>query len=161
MNNSSSGVQLPVTGGRYHWLVRPAVLLAPVLVVFLCTPQAATAANEVSADSIRMDTARVAASPPQRGSRCAGPCNPTAAFLFALPLPGGGQFYLGDVAGGVEAVATDLLLVGALISGGASLGGIVSFVATAHVIEGLFAAQECRRRTAAAQWQGDPPPAGR
>lgn len=71
-------------------------------------------------------------------------CSPWKACAFGVVIPGGGQFYLGDVSGGIQAVATDLILFAALRRSGATGQGIAYFLVPVHIIEGLFAAQACR-----------------
>ena len=64
---------------------------------------------------------------------------------------GGGQFYLGDRAGGIQAVITDVILFEALRRNDATISGVVFFIGAVHVVEALFAARECRLRNAALQ----------
>jgi hypothetical protein len=71
---------------------------------------------------------------------------PTIGFLTSLGIPGGGQFYLGDWGDGLQAIATDAVLYEALRRSESTASGIFFFLAGVHVVEGLFAAQECRIR---------------
>jgi hypothetical protein len=71
---------------------------------------------------------------------------PTIGFLTSLGIPGGGQFYLGDLGDGLQAIATDAVLYEALRRSESTASGIFFFLAGVHVVEGLFAAQECRVR---------------
>jgi hypothetical protein len=71
-------------------------------------------------------------------------CDPTKAFVLSLILPGGGDFYAGNRARGFEAIVTDVILVTALTTSGASPVGIAWFIVGVHVVEGLFARQSCR-----------------
>lgn len=79
----------------------------------------------------------------------AGRCNGRTAFLLGLVVPGGGQFYVGDRAGGIQAVITDAILIEALRRNDATVSGMFFFVGAVHVVEALFAARECRVRVSA------------
>lgn len=67
-------------------------------------------------------------------------------MALGLVIPGGGQFYLRDWSGGIQAVATDVLLIEALRRSDATASGIVFFVGAVHLVEGLFAMQDCHTR---------------
>jgi hypothetical protein len=71
-------------------------------------------------------------------------CNQWAALALGLTLPGGGQFYVRDLSGGVQAVVTDAILFEALRRSGSNARGIAFFLGSVHLVEGLFAAQQCR-----------------
>ena len=98
-------------------------------------------------DTSRVDTSlSLVSTTPDTGTAPVGRCSPTTAFILGALLPGGGQFYLGDIGGGVESIVTDVILAAALASGGTGVAGTIMFIETVHVIEGLFAAQSCRVR---------------
>jgi len=70
--------------------------------------------------------------------------NPWVALGLGIVIPGGGQFYLGDWSGGIQAVVTDLILFEALRRSETSARGMIFFLGSVHLVEGLFAAQACR-----------------
>jgi len=86
---------------------------------------------------------------PYADSSRISPCNARTAFALGLVVPGGGQFYLGDRAGGIQAVITDVILFEALRRNDATISGVVFFIGAVHVVEALFATRECTLRNAA------------
>ena len=88
---------------------------------------------------------------PNADSSRTRPCSARTAFALGLVVPGGGQFYLGDRAEGIQAVITDVILFEALRRNDATISGVVFFIGAVHVVEALFAARECRLRNAALQ----------
>ncbi len=85
---------------------------------------------------------------PSADSSGVSSCNARTAFALGLAVPGGGQFYLGDRAEGIQAVVTDVILFEALRRNDATISGVVFFIGAVHVVEALFAARECRLRNA-------------
>jgi hypothetical protein len=73
-------------------------------------------------------------------------CSPRTAFMLGVLVPGGGQFYLHDWSGGIQAVVSDVIIVEAMRRSDATTGSIVFFISAVHVVEGLYAAYECRIR---------------
>jgi len=74
------------------------------------------------------------------------PCSPKTAFILGVIVPGGGQFYLRDWSGGIQAVVSDVVLVEAMRRSDATVGSMAFFIGAVHVVEGLYAAYECRTR---------------
>ncbi len=73
-------------------------------------------------------------------------CSPKTAFILGVIVPGGGQFYLRDWSGGIQAVVSDVVLVEAMRRSDATIGSMAFFIGAVHVVEGLYAAYECRTR---------------
>lgn len=111
---------------------RARILVAVVVVFVACVVPHAEPYAEPYADSSRVS-----------------PCNARTAFALGLVVPGGGQFYLGDRAGGIQAVITDVILFEALRRNDATISGVVFFIGAVHVVEALFATRECTLRNAA------------
>jgi|GEM_PF-1154773 len=82
----------------------------------------------------------------ERDSTVTRKCNPWVAFGLGVVIPGGGEFYLRNWSGGIQAVVTDLILFEALRRSESSARGVAFFLGSVHVVEGLFAAQRCRSK---------------
>ena len=129
---------------------------AIVALTLACAPCVATAQDDSEgvADTSASGTAQVAPADSIGGVRPVAAAttgiearrdwSPTRAFLLGVVVPGGGQFYLRDWSGGVQAIVTDVVLFEALRRSGSTWGSIGFFIGAVHVVEGLFAAQECR-----------------
>jgi len=144
--------------GLAQWPVGFGAAIAVLALV--CAPCVATAQvdSENVADTSASGTARVAPADSVGGVRPVAAAtagvearrdwSPTRAFLLGVVVTGGGQFYLRDWSGGIQAIVTDVALFEALRRSGSTWGSIGFFIGAVHVVEGLFAAQECRIRNA-------------
>ncbi|HDS74120.1 MAG TPA: hypothetical protein ENN56_01135, partial [Firmicutes bacterium] len=118
--------------------------------VFLCAIMGFTDLAHAEGDSMPVDSVSavgqfdVASSTSATRSHT---CSPRTAFALGVLVPGGGQFYLRDWSGGIQAVVTDAILIEAMRRSEATIGSMAFFIGAVHVVEGLFAAYECRTRT--------------
>ncbi len=129
--------------------LRAAVLLAAVLAMPATShADAIDSVRTAVADTPTADSASLVDRTPVT------PCRPWVAFGLGMAVPGGGQFYLGDWIGGIESVVADLLVFEALRRSGATGSSMALFIGSMHLVEAMFAVQDCRlanaRRTSTA-----------
>jgi hypothetical protein len=134
-----------------HTIPQPTrLILACLLATALFA--ASSAADTSQVDTSGADTSQASVPVRTEGSMAGAPvapictCDPWTAFALGIVLPGGGQFYLGDWIGGIEAVASDIIIFEALRRSGATAGSLAFFIGAMHLVEAGFAVQECQTR---------------